>query len=93
MKQHALSASNQQKIVVKYITQNGSANRYEADAIGVCHLAARIKELKYKGITFSVIDETVTDPHEIVHKRVRRYSIDWKSISPEATEYFKEWLK
>ncbi|WP_016954925.1 helix-turn-helix domain-containing protein [Catenovulum agarivorans] len=74
----ALSTLNQQIVVAKHIVKHGSINRYEADAIGVCHLAARIKELKYKGFPFGWIDQQVIDPHGIKHNGVRRY---WFNLS------------
>lgn len=74
MTKRALSTQNQQIIVAKYILEHGSINRYEADAIGVCHLAARIKELKYKGFPFNWIDQITTDLHGIEHHGIRRYS-------------------
>lgn len=92
MNKHALSARNQQIVVAKYITQHGSVNRYDADAIGVCHLAARIKELKYKGIIFNWLDETVFDPHGIEHDRVRRYWFDYKAMNKEEIEKLNKLL-
>ena len=83
MKKHALSAHSQQIIVAKYIANQSSINRYEADAIGVCHLAARVKELKYKGIAFDWLDETVFDPHGIEHDLIRRYWFDYKPMNQE----------
>lgn len=85
MSKHALSASNQQIIVAKYITKHGSINRYDADQIGVCHLAARVKELKYKGFVFDWIDQIVLDPHGTEHKRVRRYWFDYAAMTQELT--------
>ncbi|TMO09465.1 helix-turn-helix domain-containing protein [Pseudoalteromonas sp. S558] len=73
MKKHAPSTHNQQIIVAKYIVEHGTINRYDADQIGVCHLAARIRELKNKGFVFNWIDQIVLDPHGIEHKGVRRY--------------------
>lgn len=69
MIKHALSAHNQQIIVAKYITKHGSINRYEADAIGVCHVAARVKELKYKGFVFDWIDQIVFVVYQAFNKR------------------------
>ena len=83
MIKHAPSASNQQIIVAKYITKHGSINRYDADQIGVCHLAARIKELKYKGFVFDWIDQIVLDPHGTEHKGVRRYWFDYEAMTQE----------
>ena len=83
MKKHALSTHNQQIIVAKYIAKHGSINRYEADVIGICHLAARVKELKYKGFVFDWIDQIVLDPHGIEHKRVRRYWFDYEAMTQE----------
>lgn len=92
MYKHALSANNQQIIIAKYITKYGSVNRYDADAIGVCHLAARIKELKYKGIIFNWVDEKVFDPHGIEHDRVRRYSFKYKAMNKEEIEKLNKLL-
>ena len=83
MSKHALSASNQQIIVAKYITKHGSINRYEADAIGVCSLAPRINELKNKGFVFDWIDQIVLDPHGTEHKGVRRYWFDYSAMTQE----------
>mgnify|MGYP001261074105 CR=1 FL=1 len=83
MYKHALSANNQQIIIAKYITKYGSVNRYEADAIGVCHLAARVYELKGKGFKISSISELATDPHGIDHKGISRYWFDYKAMTKE----------
>lgn len=93
MKKHALSARNQQIIVAKYIACQSSINRYEADAIGVCHLAARVKELKYKGIIFGWLDETVFDPHGIVHDRVRRYWFHYNAMNQEQIEILNKLIR
>ena len=93
MNKHALSAVSQQIIVAKYIHKNVSINRYEADAIGVCHLAARIKELKDKGIKFDWIDQLVNDPHGIEHKGVRRYWFDYGAMTQLQIEKLNKLLK
>jgi hypothetical protein len=80
--------------VFKYMHNRGSINRYEADQIGVCGLAPRIKDLEERDAFFIRYDENnIADFHGTLHNGIRRYSIDWKRMSDEATAYFKEWLK
>ena len=81
MTRHAKSTLSQQVIVAKHILACGSINRYEADALGVCHLAARIKELKHKGFKFNWIDQITTDLHGIEHQGIRRYSFAKMSLA------------
>lgn len=81
MVKHVLSVTNQQIIVAKYIQQNGSINHYEAGAIGVCNLPARIYELKGKGGEFTWVDEITKDPHGVEYKRIRRYCLDYLAIA------------
>lgn len=88
MSHYALSTANQQIVVARYIRISGSINRYEADKIGVCSLAPRIKELKEKDLPFDWLDETVTDPNGITHKGIRRYKFDYERM----TEEQKAWL-
>lgn len=88
MKKYALSTTNQQMIVARYIIINGTINRYEADKIGVCSLAPRIKELKEKGFTFKWFDEVVIDSNDITHKNIRRYKFDYELM----TKKQKAWL-
>lgn len=90
----AKSTHTQIRQVFKYIHRHGSINRYEADRIGVCQAAARIKNLVDKGACFIRVDENnIADYHGTLHNGITRYSIDWKSMTDEATVYFKEWLK
>lgn len=91
---HAQNTNIQVKKVFNYISKHGSINRYEADRIGVCHLAARVQNLEELGLVYNHIDEIgVKDFHGISHNGIRRYSIAWKLMSPEAVEYFMRWLK
>ena len=83
MNKYALSARNQQVIVAKHITQHGSINRYEADAIGVCSLAARIKDLRYRGFEIKDKRETALDTYGLEHKRISRYWFDYKTMTEE----------
>lgn len=92
MTKYALSTRNQQIVVAKYIVQEGSINRYEADFKGVCHLAGRIKELKYRGFAFNWSDETVTDLHGIKHSRVRRYWFDYKAMHQKDLEKLNKFI-
>lgn len=92
MTNYALSTSNQQIIVAKHIHNNGSINRYEAEALGVCHLAARIYELKEKGIKFNWIDQPVNDPHNIKHEGIRRYSFNYGAMTQEQIEKLSKLL-
>ncbi|HDS1206065.1 helix-turn-helix domain-containing protein [Shewanella algae] len=70
----------------------GSINRYEAAAIGVCALPPRVRELKDLGLCFRHRDEhNVADEHGILHQRIRRYFIDWESMTSEAITLFSGW--
>lgn len=76
-------------IVYKYMIKHGPINRYNADELGVCHLAARIKGLEEKGFAIGRFDENnVADFHGVLHDGIRRYFIDWGRSTPEAVEYF-----
>lgn len=92
MSKRALSATNQQIIIAKFINKYGSINRYDADAIGVCHLAARVYELKDKGFKISSISELATDPHGIDHKGISRYWFDYKAMTQEQIEKLNKLL-
>jgi hypothetical protein len=88
----AQSTEIQIRKVYKNIHQHGSINRYEADMIGVCHLAARIKELKDRGLIIRHFDQNgVPDFHDILHDGIRRYCIDWENMAPDVVEYFAGW--
>jgi hypothetical protein len=87
---HEQSTENQIRKVYKHIDQYGSINRYEADEIGICHLAARVQDLEARGLVYKHIDENeVEDFHGITHNGIRRYFIDWKQMKPEVVEYFE----
>ena len=74
--------------------RNGSINRYEADQIGVCHLAARVQNLEERGLVYNHIDENgIKDFHGISHNGIRRYVIDWKRMTHEAVSNFMRWLR
>ncbi len=85
----AFNAEIQEIKVARYMNEFGSINRYEADYIGVCHLAARINELKERGLKVGHIDENdVEDFHKIKHNGIRRYFIEWAQMEPNAIELF-----
>tara|TARA_R110000851_G_scaffold126158_2_gene257432 strand:- start:2270 stop:2578 length:309 start_codon:yes stop_codon:yes gene_type:complete len=85
----AYSAEIQAIKVLKFMDEFGSINRYEADYIGVCHLAARIKELKERGLECLLVDENnVKDFHETEHNGIRRYFINWQNMSENAIQLF-----
>jgi len=89
MNKRAYSAEIQTIKVVKFMNEFGSINRYEADYIGVCHLAARIKELKERGLECLHIDENnIKDFHDIEHDGIRRYFIDWQKMSENSQQLF-----
>lgn len=83
----ALSSKAQASTVFKALTSNGSINRYEAEKLGVCHLAPRIHYLKSLGFVFSYKDETVSDQYHIQHKGIRRYWIDWSKTPNELKKF------
>ncbi len=74
------------------MNKHGSINRYHADAIGVCHLAARIYELRNKGFKISSISQLATDPHGIEHKGISRYWFDYKAMTKEQIETLNKLL-
>ncbi len=83
------SAEIQSIKVYRYINEFGSINRYEADYIGVCHLASRIIELKERGLEVGYIDENeVEDFHKKKHNGIRRYFIEWAKMEPKAIQLF-----
>ena len=87
----AFSAEIQTLKVARYMNEFGSINRYEADFIGVCHLAARIKELKERGLIIDCVDEDgVEDFHKLKHNGIRRYFINWQKMTPEKIKYFTQ---
>ncbi|MBH0026088.1 hypothetical protein I6F53_03735 [Pseudoalteromonas sp. SWN29] len=86
MAKRALSATNQQVQVAKYINNHGSINRYEADAIGICHLAPRINALKRRGINFHWINQIIIDSNDFEHKGIRRYWFDYEKMTKEQIE-------
>ncbi len=90
---HAQSAAIQSRKVFKFMLAEGSINRYEADRLGVCHLAARVQDLERKGLIYRYRDESgVLDFHGIMHDKIRRYFIDWEKMTPEARAYFGGWI-
>lgn len=91
--QQAQSSEAQARKAFKYMFMTGSINRYEADRLGICYLAARVQDLEQKGFRYRYQDENgVADFHGITHDKIRRYFIDWQSISPEARAYFVGWI-
>ena len=91
---YAQSSEIQIRQVFKYIQQNGSINRYEADEIGICHLAARVQNLEELGLRYKYFDEnSVEDFHGILHNGIRRYFIDWDRMTPKAKMFFAGWSK
>ncbi len=75
--------------VLRYMNEFGSINRYEADYVGVCHLAPRIIELKERGLKVGYIDENnIEDFHKIKHNGIRRYFIEWTKMEPKAVQLF-----
>ncbi|KKO45393.1 hypothetical protein WG68_10070 [Arsukibacterium ikkense] len=90
---YAQSAEIQARKIFKYMLVTGSINRYEADQIGVCHLAARVQDLEEKGFLYRYQDENgVADFHGIKHDKIRRYFIDWENMTPTARAYFVGWI-
>jgi len=74
--------------------KNGSINRYEADQIGVCHLAARVQNLEELGLEYKYSDENgVADFHGILHNGIRRYLVDWDKMTSKSKEFFAGWTK
>ena len=92
MSKYALSTDNQQIIVAKYMSEHGSINRYEAEAFGVCHLAGRIKELKYKGFIIDDKREIAIDLYGLKHKGVSRYWFDYAKMTQEQNERLSKLL-
>jgi hypothetical protein len=91
---HAQSSEIQIRQVFRYMQQRGSINRYDAEKIGICHLAARVQDLEEIGLEYKFCDEnTVTDFHGIVHDGIRRYFIDWARMTPKAKATFARWGK
>jgi hypothetical protein len=86
MSKYALSTQTQGKVVARYIIKHGSINRYEADKIGVCGLAPRIKELKEKGFEILSHREIATDLHGLKHNGISRYWVDLKNMDKEERE-------
>lgn len=85
----ASSRINQQVKVLKYIVKCGDINRFDADSIGVCHLAGRIKELKLKGIMFkSPRKNNIKDKNGVKHNGISHYSIDWHKMSEKSQKLF-----
>ncbi len=85
----ASSADVQAIQVFHYTNEHGSINRYDAEEVGVCHLATRIIELKDLGVVFDYIDENnIEDRCGYEHNGIRRYFINWQKMSPEAIQYF-----
>lgn len=85
----ALSSKAQAIQVFLYMNELGSINRYEADAdLAVCGLAPRIFELKEDGLKIIDIKETVMDTNGVLHRGIKRYFIDWQSMSPQAIQHF-----
>ncbi|WP_024608809.1 helix-turn-helix domain-containing protein [Pseudoalteromonas sp. TAB23] len=92
MSKYAPSTTNQKILIAKFMNKHGSINRYHADAIGVCHLAARIYELRNKGFKISSISQLATDPHGIEHKGISRYWFDYKAMTKEQIETLNKLL-
>lgn len=91
--QYAQSADIQARKVFKFMLAKGSINRYEADQLGICHLAARVQDLECKGFIYRYQDENgVADFHGIKHDKIRRYFIDWESMTPEKRAFFLRWI-
>lgn len=92
MKKHALSTYNQQIVVARYMSNHGSINRYEAEPVGVCSLAARILDLKDKGFIIDDKREETTDSFGIKHKGISRYWFDYKAMTQEQIEKLNKLL-
>ncbi|MXR67979.1 hypothetical protein GNT65_04735 [Shewanella sp. JBTF-M18] len=89
---HANRTEIQIKQVFFQMQRFGSINRYEAAAIGVCALPARMQDLECIGLRYRYRDENnVADEHGISHQRIRRYFIDWEKMTPEAVKIFAGW--
>lgn len=84
----ASSSKAQALTTLKFIQQHGSINRYEAEELGICHLAPRIHFLKAIGFIFSHKDQTVLDQYNIQHRRIRRYWLDLDNTPSEIKEKF-----
>jgi ribosomal protein S8 len=86
---HAQKTNIQTQKVFNHMQKYGSINRYEADEIGVCSLAARVQNLEELGLVYNHIDENdIMDFHGISHNGIRRYVIDWQRMTPKAVDYF-----
>lgn len=70
-----LSREAQCRRLLDYLQAHSSGlNRYEAERLlSVCHLAARIFELKEHGYYFVTIMEKATDAHGAEHYGIARY--------------------
>lgn len=87
----ALSSKAQAIQVFLYANEFGSLNRYDAEIIGICHLAPRINELSRKGVVFDFVDENnIEDRFGFRHNGIRRYSINWQKMKPKAIRYFNQ---
>lgn len=90
---HAQSSEIQARKVFKHMLAMGSINRYEADQLGICHLAARVQDLEEKGFLYRYQDENgVADFHGIKHDKIRRYFIDWDGMTQESRAFLLRWI-
>lgn len=92
-KKRAPNTPTQKRKIFKYMVREGSINRYEAAAIGVCSLPARVQNLEEKGFRYRYVDQDdIADEHGLLHDGIRRYFIDWERMTPEARAYFVGWI-
>lgn len=93
MSKYALSTQAQIKVVARYINKHGSINRYDADKLGVCSLAPRIRELKEKGFKILSNREVAIDLHGLKHNGISRYWIDLLSTDKDEQEKFFKFIE
>lgn len=70
------STESQEKTLLNYYEQNPNKGLYKYDAcriLGIDHLAARIKGLRYKGYIFYSIASVIVDSYGIPRRGVKTY--------------------
>lgn len=83
------STARQRDSIIDYLqTVGNELNRFTSDrTLNVCHLGARIKELKQLGWVFSTVRKPAYDLFDRVHPNVAHYTLKgYVKPEPQKTE-------